>query len=408
MEILILILIILIILIIYNIKIIHGINSEKLITSIIKEATLVRFSYENSNNDNVIIVKNKIMFDKIARNGEVGLADSYIDGDWDTSNLENILSLLIQNKNILIKKIYRNSLSFVLLRITSLVKSIFPNNTIDSSKTNISHHYDIGNDLYKKMLGKYMMYTCAYFYKNNITLDDAQLAKMELIAKKLNLSKGMTVLDIGCGFGSMAYYLASKYDINIVGCTLSSEQKKYADEHFSHKNVTILLKDYRHMDGKFDRVYSIGMFEHVGRKNYKTYFNKCYELLNDNGIMLLHTIGTKSSDIWDNNCFINKYIFPEGELPRISDMTDTFITDKWNTEDFQNFGLSYAKTLKSWRKNIGDWHDLDNYDNKFRRMWDYYLYGCSAAFQNRDIYLWQFVYTKNNTNMDDDLHHIRN
>lgn len=405
--------IIIIILIYYNVTK-YSQNSDKFIVNLIERNTVIKIVYKNQDKEivstqapnNIITVNNEKMFDMIARTGELGLAESYIKGYWDTSDLENILSILIKNNNKLTCDIKKNNLQFIILALSSHIKSMQPSNTIDSSKTNIASHYDIGNDLYTKMLGKSMMYTCAYFNKNDMTLDEAQYAKMELIAKKLNLTKGMTVLDIGCGFGSMAYHLANKYDVIVTGVTLSKEQKNYADTHFNHKNVTIELKDYRHVTNKFDRVYSIGMFEHVGRDNYKTYYDKCNELLKDDGIMLLHTIGIKNPSKWDHNCFISKYIFPGGELPRMTDVIKDY-TYQWHLEDFQNFGLSYAKTLRCWRENIGNWEGLDEYDTVFRRKWDFYLLGCAAAFQNRDIYLWQFVYTKYNSNREDDCHHIR-
>ena len=147
------------------------------------------------------------------------------------------------------------------------------------------------------------------------------------------------------------------------------------------------------------------MFEQVGRKRYKEYYDKCYELLKQDGIMLIHTIGTNHRK-FNHNSFISKYIFPEAELPHIENLTNTFV-DKWHLEDWQSFGLSYAKTLRQWHYNLGDWSGLDNYDKRFRRMWNFYLLGCAASFQIRDNCLWQIVYTKLNSNRNDDCHHIR-
>ena len=299
-------------------------------------------------------------------------------------------------KSKLVSQIY--SLEFILLGVTNYITTYLPNNTLDTVKGNIEHHYDIGNDLYSKMLGKHMQYTCAYYHKEGLTLDEAQNAKMELIAKKLKLNEGLTVLDIGCGFGSLATHLATKYKVNVVGVTLSKKQIKLHEEHFKHPNVIIKYMDYRNVLGKFDRVYSIGMFEQVGKINYKEYYDKCHTLLKDDGIMLLHTIGSSTPNIGSD--FISKYIFPEAELPGLSDLTKDY-TDQWHLEDFQNFGLSYAKTLRDWRNNIGDWKGLDGYDTKFRRMWEFYLIGCAASFQRKQIYLWQLVYTKKcNTTFD--------
>jgi len=341
--------------------------------------------------DTCIIVNNDDFFSKAMSKGELGVAESYMDGDWDTPDLERTLGNFLRNKTKLESHIY--SLEFFLLGLTSYITTHLPNNTLDSVKGNVEHHYDIGNDLYSKMLGKHMQYTCAYYHKDDLTLDEAQLAKMELIAKKLNLKEGLTVLDIGCGFGTMATHLATKYKVHVVGVTLSKEQVKYHEDHFKHPNVAIKYMDYRDVDGAFDRVYSIGMFEHVGKTNYKEYYDKCHSLLKDDGIMLLHTIGGAPGRNIESNDFIGTYIFPEGELPDLSDLTKDY-TDQWHLEDFHNFGLSYAKTLRAWRHNIGDWSGLDNYDTRFRRMWDFYLFGCAAAFERKQVYLWQLVYTK--------------
>ena len=345
---------------------------------------------------NTIIVNNDAFFSKSMTRGELGVAESYMDGDWDTPDLEKTLNELAVNQPKLVKHIY--SPEFILLGLNNYIATLLPNNTLDSVKGNVEHHYDIGNDLYSKMLGKHMQYTCAYYHKDGLTLDEAQYAKMELIAKKLRLEEGLTILDIGCGFGSLANHLATKYKVHVVGVTLSKVQIKHHEEHFKHPNVTIKYMDYRNVMGTFDRVYSIGMFEHVGRINYKEYYDKCHSLLKDDGIMLLHTIGAAKGKSCDD--FIGKHIFPGIEMPELSDLTKDY-ADQWHLEDFQNFGLSYAKTLRAWRKNIGDWQGLDNYDTKFRRMWDYYLLGCATAFQRKQIYLWQLVYTKkNNTTFD--------
>ncbi len=383
-------------------------SSEKFIKNLVENNTQIKFidiHKISENNGNNIIVKNNRLYSRIARSGEIGLAESYMDGDWYSDDLESTISELFLKSEILEYEIKKQSINFIFMELKEQIKNFIENNSIKSSIKNVSHHYDIGNDLYKKMLGKHMQYTCAYFNKPNMSLDEAQYAKMELIAKKLDLKPNMKILDIGCGYGSLASHLAVNYNVYVIGVTLSKEQKAYADEHYSHPNVKIELKDYRHLNGKFDRVYSIGMFEHVGRKNYHEYYNKCYELLKSDGIMLIHTIGTNYRK-WHPHSFINKYIFPEGQLPHIENLTGNFI-DKWHLEDWQNFGLSYAKTLRCWYNNIGDWSDLENYDEKFRRMWKLYLLGCAANFQNRGICLWQIVYTKQNSNRSDDCHHIR-
>ena len=355
-----------------------------------------------------IIINNNDFYNKVMRNGELGLGESYMDKDWDSHNLEKTLSILKQNEENILDKIKKNSMTLLINNSFIGLLDIFKlKNTVDKSRENIKHHYDIGNDLYDKMLGKTMQYTCAYYNEPNISLDEAQTRKMTLIAKKLNLREGLEVLDIGCGFGAMAHFLATNYKVKVTGVTLSENQKKYADKNYAHPNVNIMLKDYRNVKGKFDRVYSVGILEHIGRKNYPEYYNKCYELLKEDGIMFIHTISTIDREFYNNVSFINKYIFPEGELPHLSNFAQPH-TDKWHLEDFQNIGLSYAQTLRDWHKNIGNWEGLEGYDETFRRMWDFYLLGCAGAFQVKHIKLYQFVYTKKSKKYVKDLYYIRN
>jgi cyclopropane-fatty-acyl-phospholipid synthase len=354
-----------------------------------------------------IIVKSPHMFDKIFTKAELGFAESYMDGDWDTNDLELTLHTILKKRTVLTDQI--NSMGSIKLLLSLLYARYIKRgdtNALTSSKKNVSHHYNTGTDLFQKMLGEHMQYTCAYFHSPGMTLDDAQLAKMELVATKLNLKPGMTVLDIGCGYGSLAHYLASRYDVHVTGVTLSEDQVMYANMHYAHPRVRIECKDYRHVTGIFDRVYSIGMFEHVGQKNYHEYYDTCHSLLSRDGIMLLHTIGTHYYENNSDPNFMSTYIFPGGELPDLPSLAGPYV-DRWHIEDLQNFGLSYAKTLRSWRANIGDWDGLDTYSTRFRRMWDFYLCGCAANFQIRNVYLWQIVYTKRDSERPDDCHHIR-
>lgn len=396
---------IIILFIIFNL---FNIDNKTFIKNLIENNTNIKIINSNKipKNEYDIIIHNDNFYDKFMQDGEIGFGESYMDGDWDSNNLEYTLYELVKNQKLLENELIKNSLNASILKVKNILISIFPNNTLSSSKSNISSHYDIGNDLYEKMLDKNMQYTCAYFNKPNMNLDEAQEAKLNLIAKKLNFQPGEKVLDIGCGFGSAASYFAKKYNVKILGVTLSKEQINYHKQHFAHPNVEIRYQDYREVTGKFDKIYSIGMFEHVGRKNYHEYYDKCYELLDDNGIMLLHTIGTTDRNKYTHT-WITKYIFPEGELPHISDLTQEF-ADKWYLQDYQNFGLSYAKTTRNWYNNISNWEGLDNYNIRFRRMWKYYLLGCSANFRTRNINLNQLVYFKNTTNRSEDTYYIRN
>jgi cyclopropane-fatty-acyl-phospholipid synthase len=384
------------------------IDEKTFIKNLIEKNTNIKIinNNETPSNEYDIIIYNNDFYNKLMRNGELGLGESYMDGDWESNNLQATLSQLIKNENLLENELIKNSLNASILKVKNILISIFPNNTLSSSKSNISFHYDIGNDLYEKMLDKNMQYTCAYFNKPHLNLDEAQEEKLNLIAKKMNFQPEDHVLDMGCGFGSAATYFAKKYNIKVLGVTLSKEQINYHKQHFAHPNVEIRYQDYREVTGKFDKIYSIGILEHVGRKNYKEYYDKCYELLDDNGIMLVHTIGTV--DRYNKlSKWINKYIFPEAELPHISNLTQKF-ADKWYLQDYQNFGLSYSKTLIAWFNNIGNWEGLDNYDMRFRKMWKFYLLSCAESFKHRNINLNQLVYFKNTTTRSEDTYYIRN
>ena len=387
-------------------------NTKQFVQELITKNTDIAFSNDTRARTSklMIYVHRPRMFRRIVNAGELGLAESYMDGDWSTNDLKGVMEELIRRQNSLEQAVRQHSLQLIIAKGVSYVQSFSPKNTLESSKTNIAHHYDVGNDLYTRMLGPTMQYTCAYYHQPNMTLDEAQKAKMQLIAKKLDLRPGMTVLDIGCGFGAMGYLLATHYGAHVVGVTLSREQVAFAHQYYRHPHLEVRYQDYRHVTGTFDRVYSIGMFEHVGRQNYAEYYDKCYRLLKQNGIMLLHTIGTscRHQPPLDNTRFLGKYIFPQSQLPHISSLTAEF-ADRWHLEDWQSFGLSYAKTLRAWRKNIGDWSGIDSkrYDARFRRMWDFYLMGCAANFEQRVISLWQIVYTKRDSTRVDDAHHIR-
>ncbi len=362
-------------------------SSETLLTKLIHEKTDLLIGKD-------IIINDNRVFNDIINRGEIGLAESYMNGYWESPDLGKTLFNLMNHQDKIEEGVRGKSLSFMYLKIKLSIENYLLNhNNPERAPTNISTHYDIGNDLYEKMLGKTMQYTCAYYNKDSLTLDEAEINKMELIAKKLDLKPGNNVLDLGCGFGSMAYHLATKYGVTVTGVTLSQKQVDYAKEHYSHDNVNIKYMDYRDVEGSFDRVYSVGLTEHIGSKNYKMFFNKCYDLLKDDGIMLCHTMGISEENNHQNEYFASTYIFPGAELPHINNITESF-SEKWRVEDFQNMGISYSKTFDAWRKNIGDWSDLENYDIVFRRMWEYYLHLFAENFRYQNFLLWQFVVTK--------------
>jgi cyclopropane-fatty-acyl-phospholipid synthase len=341
--------------------------------------------------------------------GGLGLAESYMDGEWESEELEELIYEMLEletaKKDLGLRALPLAGAIFM----GALKWKLFPSNSVSGAKSNIASTYDYleDNRLYERMLGPTMQYTCAYYDRPGMSLDEAQRAKMRLIAEKLDLKPGMRVLEFGFGFGAQAHFLATEYGVHVTGATLSERQMEWAMEHNAHPQIEYRLQDYRTVEGKFDRIYSVGMFEHVGRNSYAAYFDKCYELLEDDGIMLLHTMGWARRGPWNHNAFINKYIFPGGELPTMAHLTQEF-TDKWHLEDWHSFGMSYIQTLREWRQKLDGWKDMDHFDDRFRRMWDYYLCACAASFRRKRVKLWQLVWTKLKSDRSDDCStHIR-
>ena len=251
-------------------------------------------------------------------------------------------------------------------------------------------HYDTGNDLFTLMLGKTMAYSCGY-WRDAKNLDQAQEAKFDLICRKLNLQKGQKVLDIGCGWGSFAYHAAKNYGVNVVGISVSKEQIKFAKQLCKGLPVEFRLQDYRELNEKFDHIISIGMFEHVGVKNYREFLKISKNCLKKDGLFLLHTIGSlKSGNRMEP--WLDKYIFPNSMLPSLKQITSS-AEGLFVIEDVHNFGPDYDKTLMEWHKNFNkNWPKLKNkYGEKFYRMWNYYLLSCAATFRARKSQLWQIV-----------------
>jgi len=243
------------------------------------------------------------------------------------------------------------------------------------------------------MLADSMQYSCGY-WKNADNLADAQRDKLRLVCEKLQLAPGMTLLDIGCGWGGLAQFAAREYGVSVTGVTVSAEQQKLAQARCQGLDVTILLQDYRELNASFDRIVSVGMFEHVGPKNYATYFDVVNRNLKPDGIFLLHTIGSRKTD---NNVdpWINKYIFPNGCLPSIRHIANAS-APYFVMEDWHNFGADYDKTLMAWHARFMEaWPELAvNYSERFKRMFSYYLNACAGAFRARDLQLWQVVFSR--------------
>jgi cyclopropane-fatty-acyl-phospholipid synthase len=315
--------------------------------------------------------------------GSVGLGEAYMNNEWDVERLDEFFDRLLSAE--LDKKLKPLNILFLMLR----AKLFNMQNSRRAWKVG-EQHYDLGNDFYQAMLDPRMTYTCGY-WKSADNLADAQEDKLDLICRKLELEPGMRVLDIGCGWGSFMGYAAERYGVRCVGLTISKEQAKWGTEQYAGLPVEFRLRDYRDETEQFDRVVSVGMFEHVGHKNYRTFMEVARRCLLDDGLLLLHTIGNNvtqgGTDPW-----IHKYVFPNGELPSIAEIGAS-AEELFIAEDLHNFGSDYDKTLMAWHQNFEEsWPNFsEQLGERFYRMWRYYLLMCAGAFRSRQIQLWQWV-----------------
>ncbi len=336
-------------------------------------------------------VHNEALYERVMAQGNLGLGEAYMDGWWDCKALDEFFTRLLLAR--LDQKV--RPITMVPLVVKSKVLNM---QTRTRSKKVAEEHYDVGNDLYRVMLDKHMQYTCGYFEKTK-KLDDAQEAKLDLVCKKLGLKKGMTVLELGGGFGGLAYWMAKKYGCVVTTYNISKEQVAYGRDWCKGLPVTFMEADYREaakLPAKgFDRVVSIGMLEHVGHKNYRSFFELIEHNLKDDGIALVHSIASNRT-VWFTDPWINKYIFPNGHLPSIKQI-GTAIEGIFVMEDWHNFGAYYDPTLMGWHANFTKgWPKLkDKYSERFYRMWCYYLLSCAGGFRSRKLQLWQIVLTKN-------------
>lgn len=334
-----------------------------------------------------IKVKDERLYKRVLAEGSLGLGESYMDGWWECKQLDEFFNKVLRAK--LDKKVRGFKSVLLLLRAKGT-------NMQSKSRAHIvgKKHYDIGNNLYKKMLDKRMAYSCGYWRKAK-NLNQAQEAKFDLICKKLNLRPGQKILDIGCGWGGFPKYAAEKYKVKVVGITISEEQVKLAKEICKGLPIKIRLQDYRELNEKFDHIISIGMFEHVGSKNYRTYMKIVSKNLKPDGLFLLHTIGKNISRSFPDP-WTNKYIFPNGVLPSPKQITKA-AEGLFIVEDWHNFREDYNKTLMQWYKNFTkNWNKIkDSYDDRFYRMWTYYLLSAAGSFKSGKNQLWQIVFSKN-------------
>lgn len=335
-----------------------------------------------------IKVHDERFYSRVLWGGSLALGESYMDGWWNADKLDEFFFRILASD---VRKKVRDAWPSILAAAGA---RIFNPQKGRRAFTIGEAHYDLGNDLYTAMLDKRMAYTCGY-WKDAADLDAAQEAKLDIVCRKLKLQAGQTVLDIGCGWGSFLQFASERYGVRGVGVTVSAEQMKLAQKRCAGLPIEIRLQDYRDIDGSFDHVVSLGMFEHVGYKNYDTFMQVVRRVLKDDGLFLLHTIGgrrsVKSFDPW-----IGKYIFPNSMLPSIAQIARA-AEGSFVIEDLHNFGADYDKTLMAWYENFEKaWSTLQSkYDERFHRMWRYYLLACAGSFRARMNQLWQIVLSKN-------------
>lgn len=343
----------------------------------------------NGSNPWDIQVHNNEFYKRAITEGELGLGESYMDGWWDVDKIDEFIFRVLSAQ-----------LDEKILQKMSILAKLFVARIINQQSKRRAFivgekHYDLGNDLFRNMLDIRMNYSCAY-WKDADNLDKAQEDKLDLICRKIDLKPGMRVLDLGCGWGAFGKYAGKIYHAEVVGITVSKEQVELGRKLCAGLPVDIRLMDYRDLHEKFDRIVSVGMIEHVGYKNYRTFFTIANKCLSDGGMFLLQTIGNLKSeqaiDLWTQ-----KYIFPNGMIPSIAQIGKA-TENLFVMEDWHNFGTDYDKTLMAWYNNfISNWDKIkDQYSERFFRMWEYFLLSSAGSFRSRKRnQLWQLVLSKN-------------
>ena len=371
----------------------------KFITS---KSILIQFEGKDhliDNNTEALILKinHKKFLIKLFYAPSLVLTEGYMDKDYElpNSSFYEFTELLIDNYNLYLEKFSRTFFS----RLFLIINPLFQLNFSKISKSNVASHYDLSDKLYDLFLDKTRQYSCAYFESEKDSLYQAQMNKMDRLADKLHLKKGDNVLDIGCGWGSLSRHFNSEYGCNVKGISLSEEQISYClKKQKSSKNSKDLeysLQDYRNENNHYDKIVSVGMFEHVGKPFYNTYFKKINDLLSDDGIAVMHTIGNVRTPKL-TPAFIRKYIFPGGYIPSLSEIMPAVEKSGLIISDIEVLRLHYADTLRNWYKNFkkSEKQVLDLYDERFIRMWESYLNLSEISFRKGDNVVYQLVLTK--------------
>jgi cyclopropane-fatty-acyl-phospholipid synthase len=327
-------------------------------------------------------------YERVLRDGRLGLGESYVDGQWDTDSLDEVTVRLIRAVKCPLRS-WRGAIQLAAARLWNLQSAV-------RARRSVERHYDLGNDLYRAMLGETLAYTCAY-WKWAADLDEAQHAKLDLVCRKVGLCPGMKVLDLGCGWGSFARHAASTYGVHVTGYTVSREQVTLGTELCRGLPVELHLADYRTAHGKFDAVVSIGLLEHVGPKNHRLYMETVERCLRPGGVAFVHTIGSNRSQILIDAWF-HRHVFPNAAIPSLAQITAA-MDGVFVPEDVHNIGPHYDRTLLAWARNFERaWPALrTRYGERFRRIWRYYLLTSAGAFRARFMQLYQVVMTRPGT-----------
>ena len=369
---------------------------------VLVDANSKKYIIGSPKSENPIQIKilDKQLHFKLLIQPDLYLGEAYTEGKIliENGTLTDFLDLALMNigrKDI-------NIISYLINKLRGSYRYLTNFNFIKKSKMNVSHHYDISDDLYDLFLDPKRQYSCAYFKNENDSLETAQNNKIQHIIKKLNIKPNQKVLDIGCGWGSLAIDVAKSAQCEVTGITLSENQFKYCTQKAKELNLenqlTFKLMDYRELNDKFDRIVSVGMFEHVGRKFYNKFFKQIDKLLDKDGVSLIHTIGSVNPPR-DPHPWITKYIFPGGYTPSLSEVTTPIEKAGLIVSDIEVLRLHYAHTLRHWKENCNKNKDkiIQMFDEKFFRMWEFYLAGCEMAFKWGDQVVYQFQLTKNYT-----------
>jgi cyclopropane-fatty-acyl-phospholipid synthase len=357
-------------------------RAKELVTQLFRTAGIII----NGTHPWDIHIHNDDFYIRILRDGEMGLGESYMDGWWDSPRVDMLIERLFEAETEnYIKSQHLFSLRVLLTRLFSMPqKSPLPDSSI---------HYDLGNLLFQAMLGKHLLYSCGY-WTHATTLEEAQIAKMDLICRKLLLEPGMRILEVGCGWGTFAKYAADKYGVSVVGVTVSKQQFQYAKKLCENSPIEIRLQDFHEVKENFDRIVSIGTFKHIPFGNYENYMQFIHKHLTRDGIFLLDTFGRNKGTATINS-WMTKYIFPNTVTPAIGEISKAF-EGLLVMEDWHNFGADFDKTVMAWHENFNaNWDSIKvYYDERFFRMWNYYLLACAAGFRSRVLQSWQIVLSR--------------